>query len=113
MSKSKLVVPETAQTTSVPKIKAVHPYGSKILVEMLKADEMLGTTLYIDEKAKVDTAAQGYVIEVGPELKDSGLEGKRIYWEGRGIPVADPRGVSGRVRALLEIHNIKAVIEEE
>lgn len=113
MSKSKLVVPETTQTSSVPRIKAVHPYGSKILVEMLKADEMLGTTLYIDEKAKVDTAAQGYVVEVGSELKDSGLEGKRVYWEGRGIPVDDPRANKGRVRALLEIHNIKAVIEEE
>ena len=113
MGKSKLVVTEPVITT-VPKVKAIHPFGSKILAEMLKPDEMLGTSLYIDDKAKVDTAPQGYIVEIGSELKDSGLKvGQRVCWEGRGIPVSDPRCTNGRVRALLEIHNIKAIIEEE
>lgn len=112
MNKPKLVVPDTVKSSLIPKIKAVHPFGSKILVEMLKADEMLGTSLYIEENTKVDTAPQGYVVEVGEDLKNSGLEGKRVYWEGRGIPVEDPRSNNGRVRAILEVHNIKAIIEE-
>ena len=114
MGKSKLLVPENIEISIVPKkIKAVHPFGSKILAEMLKPDEMLGTSLYVDEKTKIDTAPQGYIVELGQGLEDSGLRvGQRIYWEGRGIPVDDPRGTKGRVRALLEIHNIKAIIEE-
>jgi hypothetical protein len=115
MGKSKLVVPENVAISTTPKkIKAVHPFGSKILVEMLKPDEILGTTLYIDDKTKIDTAAQGYIVEVGAGLSDSGIQvGQRVYWEGRGIPVEDPRSDNERVRAILEIHNIKAIIEEE
>lgn len=115
MSKrSNLVIPETAEINRVPKIKAVHPFGSKLLVEVLNPDECLGTNLYVSQEAKVDGAPQAYIVELGPEVKsDSGLAvGQRIYWEGKGTPVNDPRGENNRIRALLEIHNVRAIIEE-
>ena len=114
VKKTSLVVPESAQTSQVPKIKAVHPFGSKILIEVLKPDECMGTSLYISEQTQVDGAPQAYIVELGPEVKpESGLQvGQRIYWEGKGTPVGDPRCTNGRVRALLEIHNIRAIIEE-
>lgn len=99
----------------LPKIKAAHPTGSKILVECLKADEVLGTDLVINDNTDVGGAPQAYVVELGPGVPDdSGISvGQRVYWEGKGLAIDDPRAECGRVRALLEIHNIKAIIEEE
>ena len=58
-------------------------------------------------------APQAYIVELGPQVnEESGLAvGQRVYWNGKGVPVEDPRS-NGRVRALLEIHNIQAIIEE-
>ncbi len=97
-----------------PKVKAVHPFGSRILIDVLKADEVLGTNLYVSDNTNLDGAPQAYVVELGPQVPaDSGIEvGMRIYWEGKGTPVQDPRETNGRIRALLEIHNVKAIIEE-
>lgn len=113
---SKLVMPDGSEaTTQVPSIKAVHPFGSKILVETLKASEVLGTHLAVDQ-TNTDTgdAPQAYIVELGPQVpKDIGLEvGQRVYWEGKGMAVNDPKTEKGRVRALLEISNIRAIIEE-
>jgi hypothetical protein len=98
----------------VPKIKAVHPFGSKILIEVLKPDEVLGTKLYLGDRTEVDGAPQAYIVELGSTVsKESGLEvGQRIFWEGKGTPVQDPRAKNDRIRALLEISNVKAIIEE-
>jgi hypothetical protein len=101
----------------IPKIKGVHPTGSKILIETLTPRELNPTTIEIPEGMEEDSGSnQAYIIELGPAMPDdSGLEvGQRIYWEGRGMPVEDPRTKSGgRIRAILEIHNVKAIIEEE
>ena len=100
----------------VPKVRAVHPYGSKILVEVLNADEVMGTNLFVSDTTDSGDAPQAYILELGPQVdEESGLcVGQRIYWEGKGLAVNDPRGQeSGRVIALLEIHNVRAVIEEE
>lgn len=112
--KQSILVPNSEFNNNTPKIKSVHPFGSKILVEVLNADEALGTKLYVKNDTQVDGAPQAYIVELGPQLVDSGLEvGQRIYWEGKGCPVNDPRSQNDRVRALLEIHNIKAIIEED
>jgi co-chaperonin GroES (HSP10) len=97
-----------------PKIAAVHPFGSKILVEVLTADETIHTSLFLTEDAKDDGAPQAYILELGPGVSaDSGLrEGQRVYWSGKGTAVSDPRS-NKRARALLEVHNILAIIEEE
>ena len=115
MNKSKLVVPESAKAI-MPRIKAVHPYGSKVLVEALNANEVMETNLYIDPNTKDNThAPQAIIIELGPGIKeDSGLKvGQRVYWSGNGIAIKDPRTTNDRTRALLEVHNIQAIIEED
>lgn len=99
---------------ALPKIKAVHPHGSKIMVEVLRADEILGTRLSVGANMEMDGAPQAYVVELGPSVpEDAGIKvGNRIYWTGKGTQVVDPNTTSGRVRALLEISNILAVIDE-
>lgn len=99
---------------ALPKVEAVHPYGSKILVSILRADELMGGNLIVSEKTQMDGAPQAYIIEIGPSVpKDSGLEvGQRIYWTGRGTEVKDPREDKGRVRAMLEISNVLAILDE-
>jgi co-chaperonin GroES (HSP10) len=99
----------------LPKVKAVHPHGSKLLVEVLKADEILGTGLVLTDKTELNGAPQAYIIEVGPAVPpESGLKaGLRVYWTGKGTQIEDPNTTNGRVRALLEISNILAIIEED
>lgn len=101
-------------TPKVPKIGAVHPFGSKVLVEVLQPDEVLNTNLYVGENADADGAPQAYILELGPQVSpECGLKvGQRVYWSGKGTAVNDPRA-GRRVRALLEVHNIQAIIEEE
>ena len=101
--------------SKVAKVAAVHPFGSKILVEVLNIDEMLGTNLYVDQKTSVDGAPQAFIVEVGPSLPEgAGIRvGQRIYWTGQGTAVEDPRTANGRKRAILDLHNILAIIEED
>lgn len=112
----KLIVPDSVLRGNTPSIKAVHPFGSKVLVECLKPSEVMNTTLSVDH-ANSDTgdAPQAYIIALGPKVEeDMGLKvGQRVYWEGKGMAVKDPNARNDRVRALLEISNIKAIIEEE
>lgn len=98
----------------LPKIKSVHPFGSKILVEILRADEIMGTKLHIGDNAVADGAPQAYIVETGPTLPaDCGIKkGQRIYWTGKGTQVEDPSATNKRVRAMLEISNVLGIIEE-
>jgi hypothetical protein len=103
---------------ALPKVKAVEPFGSKILVETLRDDEIMGTNLYVGAGKGTgggDGAPQALIVKLGPKVEaDCGLkEGQRIYWTGKGTLVEDPRVTKGRSRALLEISNILAIIEEE
>lgn len=110
---SEIALPVSA-THKAPKIKGVHPFGSKILVEALNPDEVLGTNLFVGKDTQVEGAPQAYIVELGPQIPaDSGLQvGQRIYWTGKGTQVSDPRQTN-RVRALLEPHNVMAIIEED
>ena len=114
-SMNQIITPTgTPAASQVPKIAAVHPTGSKLLVECLKKDEMLGTNLIIAEESEFDGAPQAYVVELGPNVQPhSGIKvGQRVYWTGQGTPVEDPRA-DKRIRALMDLHNIIAIIEEE
>ena len=105
---------ELSALPTVPKIKAVHPCGSKIMIEDLRPEEVLQTQLHVPDKLKLQDAPQAYIVELGPKIpEDSGYYvGQRIYWQGTGVPVKDPRQ-DRRVRALIELHQVIAVIEEE
>lgn len=104
---------------ALPKIKDVSPFGSKILVEVLRDDEIMGTSLIVGAGsgtgASAGGAPQALIIKLGNGITDDcGLkEGQRIYWSGKGTLVDDPTTNPGRSRALLEVHNILAVINEE
>lgn len=100
--------------SALPKVKSAHPFGSKILVEVLRADEIIGSSLHLSENTQVDGAPQAYIMELGPGVcKDSGLSvGQRVYWTGKGTQIDNPACTNGRTNALLEISNILAIIEE-
>lgn len=103
---------------ALPKIKGVVPFGSKILVETLRDDEIMGTQLFVgkgDGTGGNGGAPQAIIVKLGPKVEvESGLKvGQRIYWTGKGTLVEDPEVAEGRSRALLEISNILAIIEEK
>lgn len=103
---------------ALPKVKSVSPFGSKILVEVLRDDEIMGTSLIVGAgsgSGATDGAPQAIIIKLGPTVaEESGLkEGQRVYWSGKGTLVQDPTTNPGRSRALLEISNILAIINEE
>ena len=104
---------EISTRRAAPKITAVHPFGSKVLVEVLLPEDILDTNLFLPENTEAEGAPQAYILELGPQVSpDCGLAvGQRVYWSGKGTAVADPRA-GKRVRALLEVHNIQAIIEE-
>lgn len=107
----KLILPEG--TKSAPKITLIKPMGSSVMVEMLNPDETLGTTLYVKEDSKTGEPPQGYVLALGPGLKDDcGVKpGDRVLLQGSYIPIPDYDRHS-RKRGIVELHNIKALIEE-
>lgn len=111
--KQKMILPEGAAVTT-PTVKSVRPFGSSILVEMLNADEALGTKLYVKETTDVG-APQGYVLGIGPKLSadDIGVKiGDRVLLQGTYVPVPNFDGHK-RARGIVEVHNIKAVLSEE
>ena len=114
MSNARFIIDPSGEppVVPVPKVKNVHPFGSTILVEMLNANEILGTKLTVKDTANVG-APQAYVIEVGPKLdKDAGVKaGDRVLLQGTYVPVPKLAGDT-RSRGIVELHNVKAVLEE-
>ena len=98
-----------------PKVKSVHPFGSTLLIEILNPDEVLGTNLFIQKEAKIGSAPQAYIVELGPKLtEDCGLKvGDRILVQGTFTPVDNTGEHPDRMWGVLEMHNIKAILEEE
>jgi hypothetical protein len=115
MASERFIVEQSAvETRVVPKIKSVRPFGSTILVEMLNADEALGTRMYIKQDASVSGAPQAYILAFGPKLnsEEAGLKvGDRVMLQGTFVPVPKYDN-STRNRGIVEIHNVKAVFEE-
>lgn len=103
----------------VPAVVGVNPCGSQILVELLTAQEALGTVLQIDSAASVNGAPQGYIVSVGPKVPvDLGFaKGDRVTLHGNYTPIPEgqklDRKNSHRPLILVEPHQIKAVFVEE
>lgn len=106
-------------TKTVPSISGVKPCGSQVLVELLTAQEALGTVLHVDSSASVNGAPQGYVVSMGPKVSsDLGFkEGDRVTLNGNYTPVPEGqkfnRENSHRPWILIEPHQIKAVFVED
>jgi hypothetical protein len=105
--------------TRVPCVIGVNPCGSQVLVELLTAQEALGTVLHVDSAASVNGAPQGYVVALGPKVpSDLGFKtGDRVTLHGNYTPLPEgqklQRSNSHRPWILIEPHQIKAVFVEE
>jgi hypothetical protein len=109
----------TAALKPVPGVVGVNPCGTQILVELLTAQEALGTILHVDASASVHGAPQGYVVAFGPKVpSDLGFKvGNRVTLHGNYTPVPEgqklERDNPHRPLILIEPHQIKAVFVEE
>jgi hypothetical protein len=101
---------------SIPSVKDVSPCGSQVLVELLTAQEALGTILQIDADASITGAPQGYVRKKGPKVSDDwGFNvGDRVTLHGNYTPLSEniDRPNSHRPWILVEPIQIKAILVE-
>ena len=100
---------------SVPKISGVKPIGSQVLIEMLTAKELMGTSLAITDKVDLKVPFQGYVRATGPSFKaeDWGYTvGDRVLISGSGV-MAPNYDSSDRNRFFMEPTAIKSVLIEQ
>lgn len=103
----------------VPSVVGVRPCGTQVLVELLTAQEALGTVLHVDSSASVNGAPQGYIVSMGPKVpEDLGFgKGDRVTLHGNYTPVPEghkfDRKNPNRPWILVEPHQIKAVFSEE
>ena len=119
MSKKTILGSDGEVANRVPSIVGVNPCGTQVLVELLTAQEALGTVLQIDSSASVNGAPQGYVLAIGPKVStDLGFkQGDRVTLHGNYTPVPEgqklDRKNTHRPLILVEPHHIKAVFVEE
>jgi len=88
--------------------------GTMILVEMLTAQETLGTVLSLGNKTK-SGSPQGYIVGIGPALKaeEWGFKvGDRVLLQGSYVPVPWTRHGTERELGIVMSHDIKCVLEE-
>lgn len=110
----------TGQEISIcktPKVKGCKPVGTQVLVELLTAQEILGTTLELATSSakSVDASTpQAYIVDFGPGFEAAFphvpiKKGDRVLFSGSGVfvPKYDD---SGRDRFLLEPHSIKGIL---
>jgi co-chaperonin GroES (HSP10) len=93
-------------------IISIKPALSQILIEHLSAHETSGSDLIITKNEK--ETPQAYVVAIGPALDHTKLGfsvGSRVVIQGSYIPVPKPKNQE-RPLGIIEIHNIKAIIEE-
>ena len=103
----------------VPSVVGVNPCGSQVLIELLTAQEALGTILQIDSSASINGAPQGYVVKMGPKVaSDWGFKvGDRVTLHGNYTPLPEGQKLDrknpDRPWILVEPIQIKAVFVEE
>jgi len=111
------IVNATGQVASpaAPKIVGVKPIGSQILVEILTAQEMMGTSLTLSDKTDLKVPLQGYVIAVGSSFKSEswGYDiGDRVLISGTGV-MAPSYDETHRDRFFMEPTAVKSVLIEK
>jgi co-chaperonin GroES (HSP10) len=110
---SKLMDSEGNVLSNVPPIKNIIPTGRGVLVEMLTAQEALGTSLLVQDDIQLG-APQAYVLMVGPHVEERGFGvkvGDRVLLQGTFVPLPEYDD-SHRPKGIVMPENIKAVIEE-
>lgn len=103
-------------TAPAIKYEAVKAAGTNILVELLTAEEVMGSTLHLPTNTKMP-AIQGIILDIGPALKGEewGIEvGDRVVLWGDFVPVPKPKSVQESNKkdwGVYPPHAIKAVLK--
>lgn len=97
-----------------PRVVGVEPFGSLVMIEHLRPEEVLSTKILVSEKMETGSPPQAYIVKFGPKVpQDCGLAlGDRVIIQGSYIPVVNYDN-NPRERGLVEIHSIKAILKEE
>lgn len=114
MASKEILGVDGQRVCTVPTIKDVEPCGSQVLVELLTAQEALGTVLTI-ESSVINGAPQGYVKKTGPRVsEDWGFKvGDRVTLHGNYTPLPElDRTNNHRHWILVEPQQIKAILLE-
>lgn len=102
--------------SNVPTLKDVKPCGSQVLVELLTAQEILGTKLLVEDSSTITGAPQGYIRALGPRVTpDWGFNiNDRVTLHGNFTPLPESinRPNSHRPWILIEPNQIKAILIE-
>jgi co-chaperonin GroES (HSP10) len=97
------------------KVVDCDPVGYGILVELLSSQEVMGTNLHIQGKAKVG-APQAYILKIGAfvnEEKEYPFKvGDRVLLSGAYTPVPEIKRENERELGIVEPHAIKAILKE-
>jgi len=119
MSECKIVGVDGESLRKVPSVVGVKPCGTQVLIELLTAQEALGTILTIESSSSINGAPQGYVIAFGPKvpLELGFAVGDRVTLHGNFTPLPESNKFnkenSHRPWILVEPQQIKAVFVEE
>lgn len=103
------------EDTSVPAVTGIRPAGSTILVELINPEAVLATKLILKEDAKVGSE-QAYIVSFGPCVKQEEVKlkvGDRVLLGVRPKLLQEAKQFTDKRLALIEIHNVNAILEEE
>ena len=104
--------------STVPPIKNVKPLGTCVYVDVLSAQESMGTNLDLPGSTEV-RVNEAYVLDVGPRVpKEHGLEvGQRVFISGPIVFGPDYQDykydTDGRKRGMVDYSAIKGLSIEE
>ena len=96
------------------RVLSARPVMSSILVEHISAQDIKGGIIELKEDTDLGETPQAYIVAIGPSLDTSKLGfgvGDRVIVQGNFVPVPKIEGVPRRL-GIVEVHNIKAVLEE-
>lgn len=108
------IVKANGEAFGVPAVVGVKAVGSGIIVELLTPQEILGTSIAVDEDSKIG-APQGYIIDIGPAMDPKyGFKiGDRVVLSGTHTPLPESLSTNGRPLGSVEPYVIKAVLQEK
>lgn len=93
----------------------IKPCGSQVLVELLSAQEVIGSQIIVNNQTKIETP-EAIILAVGPSVDTEAWGfgvGDRVVFSAKVTMVRDCNDGDTRQKCLLEPQNIKGVLEEE